>query len=64
LLKNNPLAAKLFWDSVSDMSIEKHEDHTNHDDWRSSSSDCNHTDSNKHTDTGIGVVFPPYPFND
>jgi hypothetical protein len=65
LLKNNHTGAKLFWNSISTMCRGNHKDYVRHHHDIIRSSDCSHNDYDKHTDSGgIGIDFPPYPFND
>jgi hypothetical protein len=62
LLKNNPKSASLLWERVSEIARKPHDD-SPHSDLGNRSSSC-HEDI-RHTDNGgIGMEFPPYPFND
>ena len=65
LLSKDAFAAQLFWDRAAGISAKAHTDKTfAHQDYGHSSNDCGHNDISPHTDTGIGISFPPYPFND
>jgi len=63
LLKNDCIAAKMFWKLIAEVAETKHEDiHKGHFD-NGGNQSC-HGDHNDHTDTGNSITFPPYPFND
>jgi len=66
LLSKDAFASKLFWKEASRISAKAHTDKFSaHQDNGHSSNDCGHTDSSpRHQDMGIGITFPPYPFND
>jgi len=66
LLSKDPFAAKLFWNEAAALSKIQHDDRNSHSDSgeKGRSNDCTHFDHQQHSDSGIGVVFPPYPFND
>ena len=68
MLKRNRKAAAIFWNEVREKAMIAHEDSRNHIDRHDDYSEYGHTDSHddfyKHTDCGIGVDFPPYPFED
>ena len=68
LLSSDSFAAKVFWKEAAKISATEHTDGLEHEDSSSHSSDCNtiHSDfeMHRHQDTGIGITFPPYPFED
>lgn len=67
LLENNQKSAFFFWNDSKVRADEPHTDTNPHIDngvSRTRSGDCTHDDFHRHTDTGLGVVFPPYPFED
>jgi hypothetical protein len=63
LLQNNPKSGLLLWNRLSFIVRRSHYDHidktTHADDGSGRHGDRSHTDNG-----GIGVEFPPYPFND
>ena len=60
LLLKDRFVAGLFWNDCARLSCKQHDDYVWHD-------DCGvdrQVEPATHEDTGIGVVFPPYPYND
>ncbi|MDH6356405.1 HEAT repeat domain-containing protein [Parabacteroides sp. PF5-9] len=63
LLQQNQQAAHLLWNYMKKMVEVPHSDISNHvdDGVKGRSNDCTHSDFQRHTDTGTGILFPPYP---
>ena len=62
LLKTDEFAADLFWSDMARFYGKEYTDHKIINDHTDGS--CGHIDYVHHTDVGLGVNFPPYPFND
>ena len=58
LLSNDKFAAGLFWKDCAQKCGDKHSDHSDHVDWDWGVS------HHEHSDSGICVSFPPYPFDE